>query len=124
MGFSIAGCVKVVSMFICYCIALSEFSYTIRKCRDDYYNDYYNDNYNAYYSTSSYYRYTYDSDCAKMKRNTATIGAGLGSCQLLFSIVVFFVALASSIYCCMAVCCESSSGPVVSTYTVPVHVIR
>ena len=116
MGFSIAGCVKVVSMFICYCIALSEFSYTIRKCRDD--------DYNSYYTTSSYYRYSYDSDCTKMKRNTASIGAGLGSWQLLFSIVVFFVALASSIYCCMAVCCESSSGPVVSTYTVPVHVIR
>ena len=113
MGFSIAGCVKVASMFICYCIALSEFSNTIRKCRDDYY-DYYN---NYYY----YRRYrSYDDDGCK----TAKIGAGLGSCQLIFSLVVFFVALASSIYCCMAVCCESSSGHVVSTYIVPVHVIR
>ena len=116
MGFSIAGCVKVASMFICYCIALSEFSNKIRKCRDDYYND-------DYYPTSSYYYRRYNSyddyDCS-----TAKIGAGLGSCQLIFSLVVFFVALASSIYCCMAVCCESSSGHVVSTYTVPVHVIR
>ena len=119
MGFSIAGCVKVASMFICYCIALSEFSKTIRKCRNDYYNDYY---YNDYYPTSSYNyrRYAYDDYGCK----TAKIGAGLGSCQLIFSLVVFFVALASSIYCCMAVCSESSSGHVVSTYTVPVHVIR
>ena len=101
MGFSITGCVKVASMFICYCIALSEFSNTIRKCRGD------------YYPTSSYYyrRYGYDDN----RCNTAKIGAGLGSCQLIFSLVVFFVALASSIYCCMAVCCESSSGHVVST---------
>ena len=119
MGFSIAGCCKVASMFICYCIALSEFSNKIRKCRDGYY--YY---YNDYYPTSgyNYYRryHSYDDDGCK----TAKIGAGLGSCQLIFSLVVFFVALASSIYCCMAVCCESSSGHVVSTYTVPVHVIR
>ena len=117
MGFSIAGCVKVASMFICYCIALSEFSNTIRKCRDDYY-----DYYNNYYPTSSYYYYrryrSYDDDGCK----TAKIGAGLGSCQLIFSLVVFFVALASSIYCCMADCCESSAGHVVSTYTVPVHI--
>ncbi|XP_073251489.1 uncharacterized protein [Porites lutea] len=112
MGFSIAGCVKVASMFICYCIALSEFSNKIRKCRDDYYNDNY---YNDYYPTSSYnYRryHSYDDyDCS-----TAKIGAGLGSCQLIFSLVVFFVALASSIYCCMAVCGESSSGHVVPSY--------
>ena len=119
MGFSITGCVKVASMFICYCIALSEFSNTIRKCRGDYHYNYYND----YYPTPSYYyhrRYGYDDN----RCNTAKIGAGLGSCQLIFSLVVFFVALASSIYCCMAVCCESSSGHVVSTYTVPVHVMR
>ena len=93
MGFSVTACVIAGTMFICYCIAVSEFAKTIR-CRSQY------GGYNyPYYK--SYYDYCYSSS----KRHNAAVGAGLGSCQLIFAIVEFFVALASSIYCCNAVCC-------------------
>ena len=47
-------------------------------------------------------------------RDTAVNVAGLGSCLLLISLGEFFLALASSIYCCTAVCCGTSPA-VVST---------
>ncbi|KAL9961606.1 hypothetical protein ACROYT_G030578 [Oculina patagonica] len=51
------------------------------------------------------------------KREMAANGAGLGSCLLIFSMVEFFLAIASSIYCCAAVCCSTLSGAVGTTVT-------
>ena len=65
-----------------------------------YYHTYYNQNIFCY---------------SKSKRYEASVGAGLGSCQLIYSIVVFFVALASAIYCCNAVCCGAPSVGAVSS---------
>ncbi|KAM7431338.1 hypothetical protein ABFA07_018079 [Porites harrisoni] len=90
MGFSITACVITGIMFICYCVALGQFSHIMR-CQN-YYSYYY-----SYHSNIFCY--------SKSKRYEASVGAGLGSCQLIYSIVVFFVALASAIYCCNAVCC-------------------
>ena len=64
--------------------------------------------------------YTYH-DCYQQygfHRDTAVNVAGLGSCLLLISLGEFFLALASSIYCCTAVCCGTSSAVVsnVSNY--------
>ena len=94
MGFSITACVITGIMFICYCVAVGEFANTLR-CRRTY----------EYYR---YYPYCYSSS----RRFTARNGAGLGSCLLIFSIVEFFVALASSIYCCMGICCNTTAGAV------------
>ena len=90
MGFSVTACVIAGVMFICYCFALAEFGYRLR-CRNSYIYQ---------------YPYMYDGYCySSSTRYQASVGAGLGSCQLIFAIVEFFVALASSIYCCNAVCC-------------------
>ena len=107
MGFSITACVIASTMFICYCFAVAEFA-QIRRCKNRYYNSY------PYSTYSPYYRYnTY---CySDSKRYNAAVGAGLGSCQLLFAIVEFFVALASSIYCCTAVCCGTPAVGSVSS---------
>ena len=104
MGFSITACVITGIMFICYCVALGQFSYIMR-CQnyDSYYYDYYG------YHKQNIFCYS------KSKRYEASVGAGLGSCQLIYSIVVFFVALASAIYCCNAVCCGAPAVGTVSS---------
>ena len=99
MGFSITACVLTGVMFICYCVALGQFSHIIR-CRNDYHYSWYDSNYYCY---------------SRSKRYSAAVGAGLGSCMLIFSIVMFFVALASSIYCCNAVCCATTTVGSVSS---------
>ena len=104
MGFSITACVITGIMFICYCVALGQFSYILR-CQN--YNSYY---YNYYgYHNQNVFCYS------KSQRYEASVGAGLGSCQLIYSIVVFFVALASAIYCCNAVCCGAPAVGTVSS---------
>ena len=109
MGFSITACVITGIMFICYCVALGQFSHIMR-CQNNYYNYYYYDHYQ--YDDG----YDFDKFCfSKSKRYEASVGAGLGSCQLIYSIVVFFVALASSIYCCNAVCCGAPAVGTVSS---------
>ena len=100
MGFSITACVITGIMFICYCVALGQFSHIMR-CQN-YYSYYY-----SYHSNIFCY--------SKSKRFEASVGAGLGSCQLIYSIVVFFVALASAIYCCNAVCCGAPAVGTVSS---------
>ena len=101
MGFSITACVIAGVMFICYCIAVAEFARILR-CRSTY------PNYDLLY-----YSYCYSNS----KREMAANGAGLGSCLLIFSMVEFFLALASSIYCCTAVCCSAPSvGTVSNTF--------
>ena len=94
MGFSIFGCIISGVMFICYCVALAYFN-RVLTCRDLYQNYDYN---TGYYHINTYCYSSSD-------RRNAAIGAGLGSFQLICAIVEFFVALASSIYCCNAVCC-------------------
>jgi len=94
MGFSITACVIAGVMFICYCVAVAEFGKTL-KCK-----------YRSYGPYGSFRTYGHDTYCySSSKRHNAAVGAGLGSCQLIFAIVEFFVALASSVYCCNAVCC-------------------
>lgn len=90
MGFSITACVISGIMFICYGFAVSYFSEKLRM-----YNMYGNEFY--YYSP---YR--------------AKVGAGFSSCQLILSIVEFFISLASSISCCSAICCGTSAVSSVS----------
>lgn len=90
MGFSITACVISGIMFICYGFAVSYFSEKLRM-----YNMYGNEFY--YYSP---YR--------------AKVGAGFSSCQLILSIVEFFISLASSISCCSAICCGNSAVSSVS----------
>ena len=104
MGFSITGCVFSGQMFIGYCIVLSSYSEMKAYCS----NSYFNHDYDSFYNKRDCYR-TYG-----FHRDTAANVAGLGSCLLLLSLVEFFLALASSIYCCTAVGCCSSTG-VVST---------
>ena len=99
MGFSVTACVFAGIMFICYCIAVAFFAYDIR-CRRSV----------DYYPYHQSYEYCYSSS----KRHKAAVGAGLGSCQLIFAIVEFFVALASSIYCCNAVYCGAPAAGSVS----------
>ena len=103
MGFSITACVIAGVMFICYCVTLSEYS-KLKQCKVKY------DTYKYYSWRSMDYCY----DRYDFKRATAANVAGLGACQLLFSLVEFFLALASSIYCCTAVCCSAPSGVVTS----------
>lgn len=102
MGFSITACVITGIMFICYCVALGQFSHIMRCQKYRNYYDYY-----GYYSNIFCY--------SKSERYEASVGAGLGSCQLIYSIVVFFVALASAIYCCNAVCCGAPAVGAVSS---------
>ena len=106
MGFSITACVITGIMFICYCVALGQFSHIMRRQKNYYYYDHYHYDH-GYYSDKFYF--------SKSKRYEASVGAGLGSCQLIYSIVVFFVALASSIYCCNAVCCGAPAVGTVSS---------
>ena len=93
MGFSITACVITGVMFIWYCFAVGYFAKILR-CRSSYYR---------YFG-----RYCYSSSTRHMAEN----GAGLGSCLLIFSLVEFFVALASSIYCCTGICSNTLSGAV------------
>ena len=93
MGFSVTACVIAGTMFICYCIAVADFAKVLRCKNYDYYD--YRYDYDCYYSR--YY--------SSSQRYNARVAAGLGSCQLIFAVVEFFVALASSVYCCNAVCC-------------------
>ena len=103
MGFSITTCVMTGTMFICYCIALGEFS-SIKRC--------------YYYQTYDRYDYGYSikKNCdLKSRSYNLSAGTGLGSIQLIYSIVVFVAALASSIYCCKAMCCGASAVGTVSS---------
>ena len=84
MGFSITACVISGIMFICYGFAVSYFSEKL--CM---YHMYGNEFYSSPYGTK--------------------VGAGLSSCQLIFSIVEFFIALVSSISCCSAICFGASA---------------
>ena len=104
MGFSITGCVFSGQMFIGYSIILSFYSKMKAYCS----NSYIDHDYDSFYNKRDCYR-TYG-----FHRDTAANVAGLGSCLLLLSLVEFFLAFASSIYCCTAVGCCSSTG-VVST---------
>ena len=87
MGFSITACIIAGIMFICYCVALQDFSHITHCTTDD-----------IWWGSDAY--------CySRSERNKAVFGLKVGSCQLIFSMVVFIVALTSSIYCCKAVCC-------------------
>ena len=87
MGFSITACVIAGIMFICYCVTLQELSHITHCKADDFW-------------------WSLDTYCySRSERKNASFGLKVGSCQLTFSVVVFFVALASSIYCCKALCC-------------------
>ena len=102
MGFSIPTCVVTIVMFICYCVALAQFNEILR-CKHSGWN------WDGYrYSTNTY---CYSS----RERREAAIGAGLGAVMLVFTIVEFCLALASSIYCCNAICCNASTGVVQGT---------
>ena len=80
MGFAITACVLTVFMFITYCIALVDYSH-IRSCKSYHY---------------SYFKvYCYSAS----KRHIAAVGAGLGSCLLICTVVQFILALTASIYC-------------------------
>ncbi|XP_078383172.1 uncharacterized protein LOC144665748 [Oculina patagonica] len=108
MGFSIPICVVTGIMFICYCVSLAQFN-EILKCRRTGWD---------YWEHSGYYTNTF---CySSRERHWAAVGAGIGSCMLIFTIVEFFLALASSIYCCNAVCCNTQAvvGTTVSTQQV------
>ena len=112
MGFSITGCVYSGTMFICYSITLAYYAERKTYC----------DNYKTY-SRRDYKDYRYDnykySDCYGTYglRATAENLAGLGSCLLILSLVELVVAIASSIYCCKTVCCNSERvGNTVSNY--------
>ena len=112
MGFSITGCVYSGTMFICYSITLAYYAERKTYC----------DNYKTY-SRRDYKDYRYDNykyyDCygSYGLRATAENLAGLGSCLLILSLVELVVAIASSIYCCKTVCCNSGRvGNTVSNY--------
>lgn len=96
MGFSITACVITGIMFISYCFAVGEFAKILR-CRSTY-------RYDSYFRRQNCYSLS--------RRHMAQTGAGLGSGLLIFSLVEFFVALASSIYCCTGVCCNTTPGAV------------
>ena len=101
MGFSIVICVLTGAMFISYSIALAELNEIIN-CKERTTWDWDYD-----YSMKSYkYEYCYSSSY----RHVAAVGLGLGSCMLIFTIAEFITALTSAIYCCNAVCCNSSTG--------------
>ena len=114
MGFSITACVIAGAMFICYCIAVAEFGRVIR-CKRSHSSYYY----------PTYDHYGFDAYCySASKRHNAAVGAGLGSCQLIFAIVEFFIALASSIYCCNAVCCGAPTvGSVSNKVIILIHLL-
>ncbi|XP_066022977.1 uncharacterized protein [Pocillopora verrucosa] len=107
IGFSITGCAFSGQMFIGYSITLSFYSKMKAYCS----NSYFNHDYDSFYNNRDCYR-TYG-----FHRDTAANGAGLGSCLLLLSLVEFFLALASSMYCCTAVGCCFSTGVVSTTIT-------
>ncbi|XP_067046486.1 uncharacterized protein [Acropora muricata] len=110
MGFSINASVIAFAMFICYCIAVDEFS-TIIRCYNLNYQSRYYGSYNYRYSGCYHYRYSY----YKLNRHTASIGAGLGGCLLVCAVVETVIALTASIYCCNAVCCGATTSPSVAT---------
>ena len=92
------------AMFICYCITLASYSDMKAYCSNSYYSNRYDGSYTYH---DCYQQYGFH-------RDTAVNVAGLGSCLLLISLGEFFLALASSIYCCTVVCCGTSPA-VVST---------
>ena len=93
MGFSITACIISGIMFICYCVAVDYFATALR-CRRN--NVDYTSYYSSYYSKLCY---------SESQRNMPSVGAGLGSLLLILSVAEWFVALASSIYCCNATSC-------------------
>ena len=107
MGFSMNACVIAGVMFICYCIAVDEYS-TIIRCYNKLY-DY--DIYNSYYH--DYYSYGTCSN-RDLNKSSASSAAGLGGCLLVCSILETVIALTASIYCCNAVCCGATITPSVS----------
>ena len=106
MGFSITACVMTGTMFICYCIALGEFS-SVNQINSCY-----------YYKSYDYYDYYSTKKKCILKSTGYNLsvgkGLGLGSLQLIYSIGLFVVALASSVYCCKAMCCGASAVGTVS----------
>ena len=106
MGFSIIGCILSGQMAICYSITLLVYAEVKTHCNN--YNDYGYDTNEVSYDC--YGRYG-------LRRATAENLAGFGSCLLILSLVELVLALASSIYCCKAVCCNSVAvGNTVSNY--------
>lgn len=103
MGFSIFACVIAGVMFICYAVTLADYS-KLKHCQRKYFGG----DYPSYF----YRSYDYCYNRYNMNRETAANVAGLGSCLLIFSIVEFFLALVSSIYCCAGVCCNTPSAAV------------
>ena len=112
MGFSITGCVYSGTMFICYSITLAVYAEMKKYC-DSY------KTYSPYRYKSNRYDTNKNYDCYGRYglRATAENLAGLGSCLLILSLVELVVAIASSIYCCKTVCCNSGRvGNTVSNY--------
>ena len=116
MGFSISSCVLSGAMFICYCITLASYSDMKAYCLNSYYSNRYDGSYTYH---DCYQQYGFH-------RDTAVNVAGLGSCLLLISLGEFFLALASSIYCCTVVCCGTSPAVVsnVSNYHLNYSVVN
>ena len=94
MAFAIVSCVLTVIMVICYSAALSNFSARVRARH--YYDIY-------HYDYDHLYGLDYDS---------AKNGIGLGVCLLILALTEFFIALASSIYCCNTTCCDTTVNSV------------
>jgi len=115
MGFSINACVIAGVMFICYCIALDEFS-TVIRCYNNrrLYNNYGYNNYYPGYYTTTYYDNCYN----RLTKREASTAAGLGGCLLVCAVVETVIALTASIYCCSAVCCGATT-PSVSNKFMP-----
>ena len=104
MGFSITACIVISIMFICYCVALAQFNEILR-CKN---SDWDWNHSEGFYETNTH---CYSS----RSRHMAAVGAGIGSCMLIFTIVEFFLALTSSVYCCNAICCNATTGVVQGT---------
>lgn len=115
MGFSINACVIAGVMFICYCIALDEFS-TVIRCYNNrrLYNNYGYKNYYHGYYTTTYYDYCYKG----LTKKEASTAAGLGGCLLVCAVVETVIALTASIYCCSAVCCGATTPSVATNQQV------
>ena len=92
MAFAIVSCVLTVIMVICYSSALSSFSARVR-------------------ARHYYYHYNYD-DHYGLDYDSAKNGIGLGVCLLILALTEFFIALASSIYCCNTTCCDTTVNSV------------
>ena len=92
MGFAITACVLAGVMIICYPFALSELAKRMN-CYD-------------WYGNRQYSRVHYLSiDCNLSK---VRAGIGIDAVLLIIGVVEFSVAIASSVFCCYAVCTGNS----------------